>query len=101
MSIRSRLLALTLALFAIPLVGYHYVRQMEDFLRSNMEANAVAAAKALAGALCEREGWFPNELADSADVYAHPLRDAPQLDGYIHDWEQLSQRMTAMPWRAA
>jgi dedicated sortase system histidine kinase len=100
-SIRSRLLALTLGLFAIPLVGYHYVRQMEDFLRSNMEANAVTAAKALAGALSEREGWFPKELADSADVHAHPLRDAPQLDGYIQDWEQLSQRMTLMPWRAA
>jgi two-component system, OmpR family, sensor histidine kinase ChvG len=100
MSIRSRLLALTLALFAIPLVGYHYVRQMEDFLRSSMEANAVASAKALSGALYEREGWFPKALADNADVYAHPLRDAPQLDGYVQDWEQLSQRMTPMPWRS-
>ena len=99
LSIRARLLALTLALFAIPYVGYQYVREMEQFMRSGLEDSVTGAAKALAGALHGRPGLFADDKANSADVHAHPLRSAPQLDGYAKDWGVLAQRLTPIPWR--
>jgi two-component system, OmpR family, sensor histidine kinase ChvG len=94
------MLALTLALLAIPYVGYQYVREMEQFMRNGLEDSVLGAAKALAGALHGRPGLFPAEDANSADIHAHPLRAAPELDGYAQDWNALARRLTPIPWQA-
>ncbi len=98
-SIRTRMLVFSLALLAIPYVGYQYVREMEQFMRSGLEHTVLGTAKALAGALHDRPGLFPEAFADSADIHAHPLRVAPQLDGYDRDWDELAERTTPIPWR--
>ncbi|MEM7407789.1 MAG: ATP-binding protein, partial [Pseudomonadota bacterium] len=49
----------------------------------------------------DRPGLFPEQAADRADMHAHPLRTAPELDGYASDWEKLGNRLTPIPWRVA
>lgn len=52
--IRTKLLLVTLALFAIPVVGVSYVRELERFLRDAQEQSAIALARAAATALHDR-----------------------------------------------
>jgi dedicated sortase system histidine kinase len=52
--LRAKLLLVTMALAAIPLVGVGYVREMETLLREQQEQNLLAAARAMATALNDR-----------------------------------------------
>ena len=54
MSIRLKLLLVTLVLTAIPMVGVNYVREMEAFLREGQERSVIALARAAATALHDR-----------------------------------------------
>ena len=48
LTIRSKVLLLSLTLFSIPYVGYEYVREMEKYLRDNLETSLEDTARALA-----------------------------------------------------
>lgn len=89
-SIRSKVLLLSLVLLVIPYVGYDYVKEMEKHLRDNLEDTVLSGALAMAGALSDRPGLFERALAEDTgsggDIYAYPLRQAIQLDGYVGDW---------------
>ena len=52
--LRAKLLLVTVALAAIPLIGVGYVREMEILLREQQEQNLLAAARAVATALNDR-----------------------------------------------
>ena len=52
--LRAKLLLVTAALAAIPLIGVGYVREMEILLREQQEQNLLAAARAVATALNDR-----------------------------------------------
>jgi len=52
--LRLKLLLVTVALAAIPLIGVGYVREMETLLRAQQEQNLLSAARALATALNDR-----------------------------------------------
>ena len=90
-SIRSKVLLLSLVLLAIPYVGYDYVKEMEKHLRDNLEESVLSGARAMAGALSDRPRLFERALVEEAatdgDIYAYPLRQAIQLDGYVSDWD--------------
>ena len=58
LSIRVKSLLLLPLVLAIPYVGYQYVREMENFLRSGLEDGLVATARALAGGLHDQPGLF-------------------------------------------
>lgn len=52
--LRTKLLLVTLALLAIPLVGLSYVREMEGFLREGQRQGVIALARAAATGLNDR-----------------------------------------------
>lgn len=54
LSIRSKLLLVSLVLLAIPLVGYGFVREMENVLRAGQEQVLLATARAVATTLHDR-----------------------------------------------
>ncbi|HKY02457.1 MAG TPA: ATP-binding protein [Burkholderiales bacterium] len=54
MTIRSKLLLVSLVLLAIPLIGYGFVREMEKVLRAGQEQAVSATARAVATALHDR-----------------------------------------------
>jgi two-component system, OmpR family, sensor histidine kinase ChvG len=79
-------------LLTIPYVGYQFVREMENHLRDGLEQSVLGAAQALAGALHDRPDLLaasPLPDAHSAhdgEIYAHPLPQDMQIDGYLEDW---------------
>ena len=79
-------------LLTIPYVGYQFVREMENHLRDGLDQSVLGAARALAGALHDRVDLFPGRpsgpagAADEREIYAHPLPQEIQVDGYLEDW---------------
>lgn len=79
-------------LLTIPYVGYQFVREMENHLRDGLEQSVLGAAQALAGALHDRADLIaetrPEEPqgAFQDEIYAHPLPQDMQIDGYLEDW---------------
>lgn len=93
--LRSKLLLITLTLFAIPWAGYEYVREMERFLRSGMESTLLDQARAIATVLHERDELFSprvdlaRQLQQGPTLYARKLDQPIQLDGYTDDWQAI------------
>ena len=84
MTLRAKLLLLSLSVLALPWAGWKFVQQLEFLLRQGQEQALLASAEALARGVAVRpaslppagEGWF-----------AHRLAFAPRLDGEAGDWQ--------------
>ena len=78
-SIRLQLLVLSLFFFAIPYLGYNYVWELEQYLRTGQEQTMIGTARAVATALHERPALFDSESAylkdvrPGTDLYAPPI----------------------------
>lgn len=92
LSIRFKLLVLSLFLFTIPYLGYQYVWELESYLRLGQEQTLVGTARAVATALHERPKLFDKQASylqdvkPGTDLYAHKIIDPIQLDGNLSDW---------------
>lgn len=87
-SLRSKLLLLSIAVLIIPYMGFDYLRQMESYLRDNLQASLVDAAYAVAGSLNDKPRLFDTSFnEDENNLYVHRLNNTFQLDGYTNDWE--------------
>ncbi|TYK64795.1 proteobacterial dedicated sortase system histidine kinase [Colwellia echini] len=90
--LRSKLFLLSLFLFAIPLLGYQYVWEMEKYLRIGQEKTLMGTVRAVATALHERPTLFDKQASflpqvqKGRDLYAYPIVDPIQLDGQLDDW---------------
>ncbi|EIJ41188.1 proteobacterial dedicated sortase system histidine kinase [Beggiatoa alba B18LD] len=95
LSIRSKVLLLSLSLLSVPYVGYEYVREMEIYLRENLETSLKDSAKAIASVLNDKPDLFNRTLLDTvqADPFIklpeYSLRNSIQLDGNIDDWREV------------
>jgi dedicated sortase system histidine kinase len=87
MSIRTKLLLLSIAVLSIPYVGYQYLREMEQYLRDSMEASLLDTAIAVSGPLHNQTRFFPDEPEpQTKSIFVHRLSHPIQLDGYTGDW---------------
>jgi dedicated sortase system histidine kinase len=86
MSLRSKLLLLALSTLALPLVGWLFVRQMEELLRHGQEQTLIASAKAIARSLTAIESDLP---PPGAALYVHPAPGRIAVDGFTDDWTAL------------
>lgn len=98
LSIRTKLLLVTLSLLLIPWMGYEYVREMKSFLLQGQEDALNLTARAISSVLHDKPELFdpekgaPEVLGDTNDIFAYPLPNYIRLDGDLDDWgEQLEQ----------
>ena len=96
LTIRSKVLLLSLTLLSIPYVGYQYVREMEAYLRDNLETSLQDTARALASVLNDRPTLFNRRLVDTVkegtELVAHSFKTPIQLDGKTNDWDIYLER---------
>lgn len=91
-TIRAKVLLLSLTLFSIPYVGYEYVREMEKYLRDNLESSLRDTAHALASVLNDKPVLFSRTLLDTVreDTQKIPpiisFKFPIQLDGNSEEW---------------
>ena len=93
MSIRLQFLIVALSTLVLPWAGCQYARELETALRDSQEKTLLASADTIANALSaqpQRVFRDPDDTqtfaADRGDLYVHPLRIQPLLDGYRDDW---------------
>lgn len=86
-TIRLKLLILSLAVLSIPFLGYEYLRELDRYLRTNLESSLMDAARAAAGPLHEQYTLFPytQDTAENS-LFIQKLLTPIQLDGYTDDW---------------
>ena len=93
MRLSSRLLLVSLVTLLLPWAGCQYLRDMEIALRQGQAEALAASASAVAGGInaadlgpaVAPERFGPGRTP-SLDIYAHPLRRRPVLDGFSDDW---------------
>jgi len=87
LTIRKKLLLLSVAVLGIPYAGLEYLRELESYLRDSLEAALVDAATAVAGPLHDQQDLFPEPVgSDSKPLFVHELTHPIELDGYTDDW---------------
>jgi len=86
MSLRFKLLLIALSTLALPLVGWLFVRQMEELLRHGQEQTLIASARAIARSLSAIESDLP---PPGAALYVHPAPGRIDLDAFGDDWTGL------------
>ncbi|WP_026016826.1 proteobacterial dedicated sortase system histidine kinase [Catenovulum agarivorans] len=96
-SLKSKLLLLSSSMLLLPLLGYQYVSEMENFLRAGQEQTMLGTAKAVATALHERPALFDQSAAyqqqviPTRDLYAYALSAPVKLDGQLNEWASLDK----------
>lgn len=88
-TIRVKLLLLSIAMLSIPYVGFQYLRETERYLQSSLEDSLLAVAGALAVSLHNQSTFFrgsSSEQGRADSLFVHALRYPVQVDGYTDDW---------------
>jgi len=85
-TIRHKLLLLSIAVLSIPYFGFEYLRELERYLQDALELSLLDAARVVAGPLHERAELFPDVAANGPVLYVHDFTHPVQLDGYDDDW---------------
>jgi len=71
-SIRAKLLLVSLVLLAIPLLGYSFVREMENVLRAGQEQVLLATARAVATTLHDRPALLERRAGETSASPSEP-----------------------------
>jgi dedicated sortase system histidine kinase len=102
MSLRTRLLLLSLLTLILPWAGCRYARQMEDTLREGQEEALLTTARSLARVvsteteLLYRDPALSTEFDPKAgDMFASELTSPPLLDGFADEWPQPARELPA------
>ncbi len=101
LSIRRKLVLVSLSLLIIPWVGYQYINEMEDYLRHRQEIQLLDRARMVASLLADQPGLFTTTAAaaketsaeGSKHLYVLPLSQAIQIDGRTEDWLSYHERV--------
>lgn len=96
LSIRFKLLLLSLLLLVIPWLGYSYILEMEQYLSRGQEQTVLGTARALATALSERPELFNestySRAEDSNELYVYPVFHPLAVDDKtLADWQDYRQ----------
>lgn len=98
-SIRSKILLVSLTLLVIPGIGYQYIKEMEAHLRTGQEESLLDRARIIASILNEQPELFKADedvaptVKKGRNLFVRPLASPIQLDGYIEDWIPYKTRM--------
>lgn len=88
LTLRGKLLLVSLSMLTLPWAGWQVLRQMEALLRSGQEQALRATGDALARALAAQPGKLPEPLPA---WFVAELAQAPRLDGRDDDWPASSR----------
>jgi len=89
MNLKRQLLLVSLMTLMLPWAGCEFIRETESALRAGQQQSLAAIARALANSMTQYSEEFPlpDRSINSADqLYVHPLKSRPEIDGYIDDW---------------
>src|SRR5688572_19657987 len=93
MSLRLKLLLLSLLTLTLPLAGYRYALDVEELLRGSEQDSLAAMAQTIAASLQGRDDLLYRSVTgeqfpppERFDLIPIPLRGAPFIDNYVEEW---------------
>lgn len=98
LSIRRKLVLVSLSLLIIPWVGYQYINEMEDYLRDRQELQLLERARIVASLLADQPGLFTTKATTAENtggkhLYVRPLPESIKIDGRTEDWLSYKERI--------
>ncbi|MDJ0739864.1 MAG: ATP-binding protein [Gammaproteobacteria bacterium] len=89
--IRFKLLLVSLTLLGIPLAGYRFIQETEQFLRDAQDQSLQTTASSVANIMHGYDDQFhgvarPGSVLTFRNLYLHRLDEPPQVDGYRDEW---------------
>ncbi|HEY5810723.1 MAG TPA: hypothetical protein VIT67_22325, partial [Povalibacter sp.] len=99
MSLRAKLLLVSLLTLILPWAGWQYAQRMETTLRHGQEDSLITTAEVLGRVVASQPELlyrFPDELRESfdparGDIFAPLLATTPLLDGFPDEWPEPSR----------
>jgi two-component system sensor histidine kinase ChvG len=92
-SLRIKLALVSVLLLTIPLIGFWYAAQMQDYLLFAQEQALALTAKAVTTVLNGRQDLFESNILESFDeqkeIHAELINNKIDLDGFTNDWNDL------------
>ena len=87
-SLRSKLMLMSISVLIIPYIGFEYIKQTETYLRSELEKSLAYISTAVASGLDNEPSFFRTSFSEEKDaLYVHKLNNhLIEIDGYISDW---------------
>ncbi len=87
-SLRAKLFLLLIIPFCIPLIGYSFVKNLEQFLRDNEQSLLTNYSRLAATVLSNQAEDFltSQQATNGKSIYAYPINFKPLLDGYFDEW---------------
>jgi len=86
LSLRKKLLLVSLLILLVPWVGVRYIQAIENYLQQSLLENLSHYTQSIASGLAQQAELIPEFPAGDA-IFALPLQKQPQLDGYDDDWQ--------------
>ena len=98
LSIRRKLVLVSLSLLIIPWVGYQYINEMEEYLRDRQEMQLLERARVVASLLGDQPGLFTTKATTAENtggkhLYVRPMSESIQIDGRTEDWLSYKERV--------
>lgn len=99
LSIRRKLVLVSMSLLIIPWVGYQYVNEMEEYLQLRQEQLLLERARLIASLLADNPELFSTKLSTLEDssgskhLYVRPLESPIHIDGNANDWRDYKERI--------
>jgi dedicated sortase system histidine kinase len=90
MTLKRQLLLVSLLALLLPWAGCEFIRETESALRSGQQQMLAGTARALANSMARYAEDYPERVANGLageQLYLHSLAKAPQIDGYVDDWQ--------------
>ena len=86
-SLRSKLMLISVAVLIIPYIGFDYIRQTETYLRNTLESTLTNVSYVVASSLNNKPSLFETSFTEEKNaLYVHELNKIIQIDGYTSDW---------------
>ena len=99
LSIRRKLVLVSLSLLIIPWVGYEYINEMEEYLQNRQEQQLLERARIIASLLADKPELFSTKFSTLGDtsgskhLYVRPLESPIHIDGNTSDWRDYTERV--------
>ena len=99
--IRFKLLLVSLTLLGIPLAGYLFIQETEQFLRDAQDQALQTTANSVANMMHGHDDQFhgvarPGSVLTFRNLYLHHLDKPPQVDGYRDEWPSLDNNFSTI-----
>jgi len=99
LSIRRKLVLVSMSLLIIPWVGYQYVNDMEHYLQDRQEQQLLDRARIVASLLADQPDLFDTTAVTAGNhssnqhLYVRPLAAPIHIDGRTDDWKDYQERI--------